>query len=113
MKLAGKTAQAGLDAAVTIAARTPGLVAPGLDLSGNDAREARLMVQEKFAAVYEGALGAQFAWGSFLVRAAFGGGMSPHHVSHALVDVAEAATAPARRRVRANARRLTKQYAAG
>ncbi len=39
LKLAGKTAQAGLDAAVTIAARAPGLVAPGLDLSGERSRE--------------------------------------------------------------------------
>ena len=43
----------------------------------------------------------------FLIRAAFGGGSSPHHVSQALVDVAEAALAGAHRQVRANALRLT------
>ncbi len=107
MRLARKTAQAGLDAAVTIAARTPGLIAPGLDLSGEKAREAQLMVQEKINAAYEGAWAAQMAWGSFLIKAAFGGVTTPTHVTHALVDVAEAAMAPARRTVRANARRLT------
>ena len=104
---ARKSAQSGLDAAVTIAARTPGLATIGFDPSGNSAREASLMVREKVSAAYEGALAAQMAWGSFLIKAAFGGVTSPDHVSHALVDVAEAATAPARRAVRANARRLT------
>jgi hypothetical protein len=107
IRLARKTAQAGFDAAVTIAARTPGLVTPGLDLSGEKAREARLMVHEKISAAYEGAWAAQMAWGSFLIKAAFGGVISPDHVSHGLVDIAEAAMAPARRTVRANARRLT------
>jgi hypothetical protein len=107
LNLARHTAQAGIDAAVTIAARTPGLVAPGWDSSGANAREARLMVQEKLSAAYEGAWAAQLAWGSFLLKAAFGGVTSPDHVSHGLVDVAEAALAPARRTVRANARRLT------
>ena len=105
--LAKKTAQSGIDAALTIAARTPGLVAPGLDLSGKHAREARLMVQEKLAAAYEGACAAQLAWGSFLMKAAFGEVISPDHVSHGWVDVADAAMAPARKTVRANARRLT------
>lgn len=107
MKLARKSAQAGIDAAVTIAARSPGLATSGFDPTGEKSKEARLMVQEKIDAAYEGAFAAQMAWGSFLIKAAFGGVTSPHHFSHALVDVAEAATAPARRAVRANARRLT------
>ena len=107
VKFARKAVQAGLDSAVTIAARTPGLVTAGFDPTGAGAREVGLMVREKVAAAYEGALGAQLAWSSFLLKAAFGGVTSPHHVSHALVDVAEAALGPARRKVRANARRLT------
>jgi hypothetical protein len=107
VKFARKAVQAGLDSAVTIAARTPGLVTAGLDPSGDAAREVGLMVREKVVAAYEGAWGAQLAWSSFLVKAAFGGVTSPHHISHALVDVAEAALGPARRKVRANARRLT------
>jgi hypothetical protein len=107
LNLARDTAQSGIDAALTIAARTPGLVAPGLDLSGKHAREARLMVQEKLAAACEGAWAAQLALGSFWLKAAFGGVTSPDHVSHGWVDVADAAMAPARKAVRANARRLT------
>jgi hypothetical protein len=95
-----------LDATVTIAARTPGLMAAGFDATGQGAEEIRLMVQEKIDAAHEGALAAQVSWGSFLIRAAFGGS-SPDHVSQALVDVAEAALAPAHRQVRANALRLT------
>ena len=107
LSLARNTAQSGIDAAVTIAARTPGLLAPGLDTSGKHAREARLMVQEKLAAAFEGAWAAQVALGSFWLKAAFGGVTSPDHVSHGLVDIADAALAPARKTVRANARRLT------
>lgn len=104
---ARETAQAGLDATVTIAARTPGLMAAGFDTTGLGAHEIRLMVEEKIAAAHEGAWAAQMAWGSFLIKAAFGGVSSPDHLSHALVDFAEAALAPARRQVRANALRLT------
>ena len=82
-------------------------MAAGFDPTGQGAQEIRLMVQEKIVAAHEGALAAQMAWGSFLIKAAFGGVSSPHHISHALVDVAEAALAPARRQVRANALRLT------
>ncbi len=106
VNFARKTAQAGLDATVTIAARTPGLMAAGFDLTGQGVREIGIMVQEKIVAAHEGALAAQMAWGSFLIRAAFGR-VSPDHVSHALVDVVEAALAPAHRQVRANALRLT------
>ncbi len=113
IKIAHKSAQAALDAAVTISARTSGLTTPGLDISGARSKEARLMVQEKVAAAVEGVLGAQMAWGSFWVKAAFGGVTTPHHVSHALVDIAEAAMAPAQRMVRANARRLTGMKAIG
>jgi hypothetical protein len=104
---ARETAQAGLDATVTIAARTPGLLAVGFDTTGQGAQEICLMVEEKIAAAHEGAWAAQMVWGSFLIKAAFGGVSSPDHVSHALVDFAEAALAPARRKVRANALRLT------
>jgi hypothetical protein len=107
LNLARNTAQAGIDAALTIAARTPGLLALGADDSGKHAREARLMVQEKLAAAYEGAWAAQAAWGAFWLKAAFGGVTSADHVSHGWVDVADAAMSPARRTVRANARRLT------
>ena len=102
---AQKSAQSGLDAAVTIAARTPGLLLP----NGENAREAARMVEEKIVAASEGVVGASLAWSAFLFASALRGGATPTQFSHALFDVAEAATAPARRTVRANARRLSKR----
>jgi hypothetical protein len=84
LAIARANAQAGVDAALTIAARTQSLLAPGGGQS-EKAREAKLMVQEKVDAVVEGAFAAQAAWGSFFIKTAFGGV----------------------RKVRANARRLT------
>lgn len=103
-RLAKQSAQSGLDAAVTIAARTPGLLRP----DGDNAREAARMVEEKVVAACEGAIGASLSWGAFLFASALRGGATPSQLSHALFDLAEAATAPARRTVRANARRLGK-----
>ena len=102
--LAKQSAHSSYHAATTIAARTPGLMLPGED----NALEARRMVQEKVAAAYEGAMGASLAWGSFLFASALRGGATPTQFSHALFDVAEAATKPARITVRANARRLSR-----
>ncbi len=106
LAIAKANAQAGIDAALTIAARTQGMLAPG-DGGSEKAREARLMVQEKVDAAVEGALAAQAAWGAFFFKAAFGGVRTPHDVSAGLTAVAEAAAGPPRRKVRANARRLT------
>lgn len=106
LAIAKANAQAGADAALTIAARTRTLFSPGGQPS-EKAREAQLMVQEKVDAAVEGALAAQKAWGAFVIRAAFGGVRTPNDVSAGLTAIAEAAAAPARRKVRANARRLT------
>ena len=65
------------------------------------------MVQEKVDAVVEGAFAAQAAWGAFFIKAAFGGVRTPQDVSAGLTAIVEAAAGPARRKVRANARRLT------
>jgi len=104
-KFAKHHAQSGLDAAATIAARTPGLLQPGEE----NAREATRMVAEKVTAAYEGAVGASLAWSSFLFASAMRGGATPFQLSHALFDVAEAAAAPAHRTVGANARRLSRR----
>ena len=93
LDLARANVQAGLDAALTIAARAQGLMAPG-GASGEKLREAQRMVQEKLAAGVEGAFAAQVAWGSFLLKAAFGGVSTAHDVSMAAADIAEAALAP-------------------
>jgi hypothetical protein len=97
--------QSGVDAALTIAARTQNMMSPG-GLPTEKAREARLMVREKLDAAVLGVLAAQAAWGTFLVKAAFGGVRSANDVSMGLAGIAEAAAKPARRKVRANARRL-------
>lgn len=106
LAIAKANAQAGADAALIIAARTRTLLAPGGG-SRHKAREGRLMVQEKVDAAVEGAFAAQKAWGAFFINAAFGGIRTPSDVSAGLTAIAEAAVAPARRKVRANARRLT------
>jgi hypothetical protein len=106
LAIAKANAQAGADAAVTIAARTQTLLSPD-GRPSEKAREARLMVEEKVDAAVEGALAAQKAWGAFFIRAAFGGVRTPNDVSAGLTAIAEAAAAPARRKLRANARRLT------
>ena len=106
LAIAKANAQASADATLTIAARTQNLLAPG-GRQSEKAREARLMVQEKIDATIEGAFAAQAAWGAFFIKAAFGGVRTPNDVSAGLAAVAEAAVAPARRTVRANARRLT------
>ena len=106
LAIAKANTQAGVDAALTIAARTQSLLAPG----GGEfekAREAQLMVQEKVDAAFEGAFAAHAAWGAFFIKAAFGGVRTPHDLSAGLTAIAEAAAGPARRKVRANARRLT------
>jgi hypothetical protein len=106
LAIAKANARAGGDAALTISARTQNMLAPA-GRQSDKAREARLMVQEKVDAAIEGAFAAQRAWGAFFIKAAFGGVRTPADVSAGLAAIAEAAAAPARRKVRANARRLT------
>ncbi len=106
LAMAKANAQAGVDAALTIAARTQNLLSPeGRPVE--KAREAQLMVAEKMEAAVEGVVAAQAAWGAFVMRTAFGGMWSANDLSLGLASVAEAAIKPAHRRVRANARRLT------
>jgi len=106
LAMAKANVQSGVDAALTIAARTQGMMSP-VGGPTEKAREARLMVQEKVDAAVEGAIAAQAAWGAFLAKAAFGGVRSTNDLSLGLAGIAEAAAKPARRTVRANARRLT------
>ncbi len=98
--------QSGVDAALTIAARTHSMFSLGSEPI-EKAREAQLMIAEKFDAAVEGAMAAHEAWGAFMMRAAFGGFRTPDDLSIGLAGIAEAAARPARKKVRANARRLT------
>jgi hypothetical protein len=95
----------GFDAALTVLARTLDMLSFGAP--AEKLREAELMVQEKVDAAIEGVLAAQAAWGAFLLKAAFGGVRTPGDLSWGLAGIAQAAAKPARRKVRANARRLT------
>jgi len=106
LALAKTNAQTTVDAALTIAARTQRMWSP-VGAPTDKAREARLMVQEKLDAALEGAVAAQAAWGAFMLNAALGGVRTAHDVSAGLNRIAEAAAGPARKKVRANARRLT------
>jgi hypothetical protein len=106
LAIAKANVQSGVDSALTIAARTGKLMSP-LGKPAEKAREAHVMVAEKLDATVEGALAGGAAWGAFLVKAAFGGVRTPADLSIGLAGVAEAAFKPARRKVRANARRLT------
>jgi hypothetical protein len=99
LAIAAATMQAGVDSAVTISARTPGLLIQGFNPTAGSVRESQRMIAEKIDAAWEGAAAAQMAWASLLLKASFGG--------IRLANVAEAAIRPARRKVRANAKRLT------
>ena len=98
-------AQSALDAALTIAARTALIATPAAKPS-RKAREARRMTQEKIDAAIEGAVAAQAAWGALVTKAALGSLKSGLDLSIGVGKVVEAAAKPARRAVRANARRL-------
>lgn len=109
MQLARDAAQAGVDAAVTIAARTPKLASGLLDPIGENGREARLMVEEKVEAAMQGAGAAHAAMADFWFRAAFGRVILPEQWTQGMLEVADAAFQPARQTVRANAERLTRK----
>jgi hypothetical protein len=95
-----------LAAAVTVAARTPLLFGMPGPKNGQDVQETQRMVMEKVEAAVEGMASAQFAMMMLWTRMIFGGVSGPTALAHGLADVAHAATHPAHRRVRANAKRL-------
>ena len=105
VKRANRAAQAALDATETIGARLGKLATSGSPAA--NALDTHEMVTEKMSAAVEGALGAQAAWNSFFLRAAFGGMTSPFQVYEGLAGVSDAAAAPSLKRVRQNALRLT------
>ena len=69
-----------MDAAVTIAARTHGMMWPD-GKPAEQVREVQLMVQEKVDAMVAGAFAAQAAWSALFIKAAFGGVRSPNDLS--------------------------------
>jgi len=94
LRSATNAATAGLDAATTLAFRWPILLAHGSE------REWHRAWTEKVLAAQAGLFDAAFAWQRML----WGGGINPK----GLLGVGDAMMAPAYRRVRANARRLSR-----
>jgi acetamidase/formamidase len=103
-KLGARMMIDGVDAAQTVSARLPALMTPTPTFG--EMAERQRMVTEKVDAFSRGALEASFAWGEFWMKAAMGGVRSPADVMAGMIGIADAATKPASRRVRANARRL-------
>jgi hypothetical protein len=89
----------------TIAARLPifagCLVAP----SGAALAEWNMACAEKVAAVMEGAVAASAEWQAAMMRSAFRGA-TPTGLAHYMLRVMNKAAHPARRRAKANAKRL-------
>jgi hypothetical protein len=99
-------AEVGWAATATIAARLPIIAAAASGFGSRSAkRETQEMLAEKIQAAAEGAqAGAmQTAKATFRVMT---GESHPTAMAHHMIDVAEAATQPARRKTRANAKRL-------
>lgn len=101
--------QAAQDAAVTISARLPDLAAAARSPAAPPSAEVLRMVSEKTEAAMQGAVAASLAMGQLWTRALFGGVRTPLDAMHGLAGVADAAMRPARVRVRANAKRLTRR----
>ena len=108
LRQAGDNAAASLDAARVIAARTPMILRSAGGSTPAEATELHRMVSEKTEAAAEGAMAGAAALGSFWLDFAFGKVRKPADVAAGWMKVAHAATKPARRRVRANAKRLGK-----
>lgn len=90
--------------AVTIWSRMPGLWA--LSPTPQDMVERQRMVSEKFSAMAEGAVAASFASADLMMKAASGKMLKADDMAAGFLAVTRKATAPARRRVKANAKRL-------
>ena len=91
----------GAQASLVISSRLATMAAEGASPSAAGRRDAERMVTEKVLAAFDGAAGA----GRAVTRAALAGTL---HTPEAAMQVAEAAMRPARRAVRANARRLAR-----
>jgi hypothetical protein len=101
--------EASVAAAVTIAARAPILAGHATGKPAGRPDESLRMVTEKMEAAAEGWFAAQMAVWELWVQLAFGAVRGPTALAHGFADIAEAAVRPAHRRVRANAKRLTRR----
>jgi len=98
--------EVGLAASQTIAARLPMIAAAASGFgSAHAQRETREMVAEKLRAASEGMQAGALQSAKATLRV-MTGESHPAALAHHFFDVAEAATQPARRKARANAKRL-------
>lgn len=103
-RIGAANATAGLEAAVTIGQRLPAFAALG---RGPVDPEVTLAVAEKLKAMAEGQADAAVLAGRVWIEAVTGR-IHPAEMPQRLVAITEAGLAPARKAVRANARRLTR-----
>ena len=99
--------RAAQDTAVTIAARLPA-VAKAARNPGVLSRDMQEMVSEKIEAGMQGSMAAGKAFGHLWTRAMLGGIRTPMDAAKGMFNVADAAMTPALKRVRANAKRLSR-----
>jgi hypothetical protein len=97
-------ARAQTDAVLTIACRMPELARNGNRI-GPPSAEMQRMVSEKVAAYQEGAMAA----GAAAIAGSAAATKGPVAAAGLMLEVTKAATKPARRRVRANAKRLSRR----
>jgi hypothetical protein len=95
------------DAATTIAMRVPILVSALVSPTAANTAEARRALDEKVGAAIDGSIAMAFCWQRLFWDMAFGRA-GVHSLPGKLLAIAESGARPARRRVRANAKRLTK-----
>ncbi len=101
---AGETAT---HTAVTLAARWPVLAGCFFESSAKGLAEWNRAHAEKVAAAWEGAFAASTEWQATMIRSAFRA-PSPAGLADSAARVLHKAARPARRRVKANATRLTR-----
>lgn len=112
-----------MTAPIVIAQRMSRMAVPGVQSSAAGKRESRRMINEKVAASTEAAIGVTAAimrananFATLLMRSWFTSGGSPNRqaaaftnlMRSAAADVSSSAIAPALRKVKANARRLSR-----
>ncbi|QCK87297.1 hypothetical protein E8L99_16805 [Phreatobacter aquaticus] len=103
---ASVSASAAMAASLTIAHRMTMLADPSAMSDSKNHAEAMRMVTEKMDAAAEGSFAAAAEASRFVMRSAMGQ-VSPDDIAHGLMKIGVAATKPATRKVKANARRLS------
>jgi hypothetical protein len=112
IEASSEAGQATLHAAVTIAARWPILAGCLIAPTAAGLAEWNRAAAEKTAAAWEGAFAASAAWQQLMIRSAFTP-PSPTALAYGLLGVSRTAGRSARKRVKANARRLTRRSMSG